>query len=112
MGRKRFQRLRHRLKNNALWTLALAALMPPPFPFTPVVAGTAAFQYPRRKMVMVLSCSRFARFVIEGVLAVLFGRKLLQLMRSSTMEYLVAGLIVFSIVASALALSGRMSRKN
>lgn len=49
VGRQRLERLRRRLKNNALWTLAVAALMPPPFPFTPVVAGTAAFQYPRKK---------------------------------------------------------------
>lgn len=60
---------------------------------------------------MVLSVSRFVRFVIEGGLAILFGRRLLRLMRSPIMDYLVAGLIVFSIAASALALSGRLRRR-
>jgi membrane protein YqaA with SNARE-associated domain len=110
VGRRRFEYIKRRVKNNALWTLAVAALLPPPFPFTAVVAGTAAFQYPRRKVLLILSFSRFARFVIEGALAIFFGRRLLRLVRSPIMEYLVAVLIVFSIAASAWALSGRMKR--
>ena len=108
VGRKRFERIKRRLKKNAGWALAFASLMPPPFPFTPVVAGTAAFQYPRKKLILVIAIARFARFVIEGGLAILFGRRVLQVMKSPVVDYIVAGLIVFSIVTSALAISGHL----
>lgn len=102
--RRRFNFIKRRIKNNAAWTLAVASLMPPPFPFTPFVAAAAAFQYPRKKILLVLSLSRLARFCIEGVLAIWFGRKLLRFARSPIMGYLIAILIVVSIAGSGLAI--------
>jgi membrane protein YqaA with SNARE-associated domain len=102
--RRRFGYIKRRIKNNAAWTLTVASLLPPPFPFTVLVAGAAAFQYPRKKMLLVLGLSRFARFFIEGVLAIRFGRTLLRLARSPMTGYLIAGLIVFSVAGSVLAI--------
>jgi hypothetical protein len=84
--------------------------MPPPFPFTPFVAAAAAFQYPRKKIMLVLSLSRLARFLIEGVLAIWFGRQLLRFARSPIMAYIMAMLIVVSVVGSGLAIRSWIKR--
>ena len=104
VGRKRFKTIGRRVKKNGAWALAIASLLPPPFPFTPVVAGAAAFQYPRKNALLVLSASRFARFLIEGILAIVFGRRLLRLARSPLLGYVIAGVIVVSLLGSALAI--------
>ena len=76
---KRLQYIRKRIKKGAAWALIVACLVPPPFPFTPFVAGAAALQYPRKKLLSVVSITRFARFAIEGLLAIFFGRRILRL---------------------------------
>ncbi len=73
-------------------SLALASLMPPPFPFTAFVAAAAAFQYPRKRLLLVVCPSRLSRFLIEGALGIFFGRRLLRLAGSATVAYLVGGL--------------------
>jgi membrane protein YqaA with SNARE-associated domain len=110
VSHKRFDYIKRHLKKNAAWTLALASFMPPPFPFTVFVAGTAAFQFPRKKLLVVLCVSRFARFLVEGLLAVWFGQRLLRFARSPVLGYLVAAVIVVSIAGSALAIRSWIKR--
>jgi hypothetical protein len=75
--------------------------MPPPFPFTVVIGGTAALQYPRKRLLTVVFLSRLVRFTIIGMLAILFSRRILDLARSRTVEYGVVALILLSIAVSA-----------
>jgi membrane protein YqaA with SNARE-associated domain len=102
--RQRLEYVRKRVKKNAAWALVLAALMPPPFPFTPFVAAAAALNYPRKRLLAVIGFSRLARFSIEGLLAILIGERILRLARSRSFEYVIAGLIFLSIAASAFSL--------
>src|SRR3954451_15401703 len=69
LPQKRVEYIKGKVKQRAGYALALAALMPPPFPFTPFVAAAAAFQYPRRKVVAVLMSARMLRFCVIGLLA-------------------------------------------
>lgn len=97
--------IKRRTKQSAVWALGIASLMPPPFPFTAFVAGAAALQYPRKKLLLVVSISRFARFSIEGLLAIYLGRRyLLRLALSPVFEYVIGGLIVVSIVGSIISI--------
>jgi membrane protein DedA with SNARE-associated domain len=48
IGDKRTEYVKKRVNRHGGWALAVAALMPQPFPFTPFVAGAAALQYPRK----------------------------------------------------------------
>ena len=89
---------------NAIWALAFASLMPPPFPFTPFVAAAAALQYPRRKLLSVIGAARLVRFSIEGVLAIVVGRKMLRYAQSAAFEYAVGDLIVVCVVGSVVSL--------
>src|SRR5262249_15596300 len=79
---KRLGYVRCRVERSAGWAVALASVMPPPFPFTPFVAAAAAFQYPRKKLLAVIGAARLARFTAVGLLAVVFGRRILRLAES------------------------------
>jgi membrane protein YqaA with SNARE-associated domain len=104
LGRRRLAFVKRRVNKSAVGALAFAALMPPPFPFTGFVAGAAALQYPRKRLLTVLFISRLARFLIEGVLAMMFSGALLRAIQSSTAEYIIGGLVVVSIAGSAFAI--------
>ena len=82
------------------FALAVASILPPPFPFTPFVIAAAAMQYPRRKLLSVIAVSRLIRFCIEGTLAVVFGRRILQLMESPMVQDSMIVLVIVSIVGS------------
>lgn len=93
--------------------IATAALMPPPFPFTPVIIVAAALQYPRNKMLAIIFGGRLVRFGIEGGLALIYGRGIIHLAESSTVEDFIIALVVISILGSAWSIFSwvRKSRK-
>jgi len=103
ISRRRLDYIKWQIEKRAGWALALASLMPPPFPFTPFVAAAAAFQYPRGKLLGVIALSRAVRFSIEGLLAIQFGRSILALAKAPAVQYGVIGLIVVSIAGSGLS---------
>ena len=90
------------VQEHAAWTQLAASILPPPFPFTPIVATAAAFKYPRKKLFSYVGAGRFARFLIEGVLAIHYGRWIIRQARSPILEDVMIALIVISIVASAI----------
>lgn len=81
--------------------LAVAALMPPPFPFTVFIIVAAALQYPLRKMLAIVAASRALRFAIDGALAVIFGRRILRMAQERWVESFVFALVAISIAGSA-----------
>jgi membrane protein YqaA with SNARE-associated domain len=52
-------------------------------PFTPVIAAASAFQYSRRKLLLLAFVARLARFSIVAALALIFGRQILSIARST-----------------------------
>jgi membrane protein YqaA with SNARE-associated domain len=100
---KRIEYVKKKLSKKAGWAIALGALMPPPFPFTAFVAASAAFQYPRKKLFSVLVPARFARFCVIGLLAIFFGDGVLRIADSPFVEYTLIGVVIISIVGSAVS---------
>jgi len=96
--------IRELVQKQAGWALAVAALMPPPFPFTAIVAAAAAFRYPRVKLLILVGAARFVRFAIEGALAIHYGRWIIQQAQSPLLDHIMIVLIVVSIGGSALAI--------
>jgi hypothetical protein len=84
--------------------LVAASILPPPFPFTAIVAAAAAFKYPRNKLFSFVGAGRFARFVIEGALAIHYGRWIIRQARSPILEDVMIALIVISIAASVISI--------
>jgi membrane protein YqaA with SNARE-associated domain len=50
VSRRQLEFVKGQVRNRAGWAIVFASLMPPPFPFTPIVAAASAFQYPSRKL--------------------------------------------------------------
>lgn len=101
---RRIKFVESHVREHAGWALAVSAVMPPPFPFTPVVVAAAASHYPRKKMFAVIGGARFLRFAVEGALAIWFGRQILSFVKSSAVEYTIIGLIVVAVIASAFSI--------
>ena len=81
--------------------IATAALMPPPFPFTPFIIVAGALQYPLKRMLLIIAACRALRFAIEGVLAVVYGRRIIQMAQSPYVEGFIMALVVISMAGSA-----------
>ena len=103
-GRLKF--VEGKIRNNAGWALAFASLMPPPFPFTPFVIAAAALDYPRKKLLTVIAFTRFLRFFLIGILALIFGRRILRWAESTAFQYVMIFLIVVAILASVISVVG------
>jgi membrane protein YqaA with SNARE-associated domain len=58
--------------------IAVPALLPPPMPFKVFVATAGALEYPRRRFVVTVMIARTARYLIEGILAIYFGKIVLR----------------------------------
>jgi membrane protein YqaA with SNARE-associated domain len=97
---RRIESVKRRVSEHAGWALAFASLMPPPFPFTPFVAGAAALQYPRKNLLAIVAATRFFRFGLEGFLALHFGTGILRLAAVPAVQYSVLALVVISIGGS------------
>jgi membrane protein YqaA with SNARE-associated domain len=107
---KRIEYLKAKVTQDAAWALALASLAPPPFPFTPFVMAASALQYPRRKLLSVVGASRMVRFTALGMLALRFGKGILQLTRNRFVEDALIALTVFCIVGSVVSVVGWLKR--
>lgn len=103
VGRKSLERLKGKIEKRGVWAVFFAALLPPPFPFTAVIAAASALQMARRGMLTAVFAGRMVRFTAESLLALYFGRRLLQYMKSDYVGYLVYGLMVVAVVGAFLS---------
>ncbi|PYS70388.1 MAG: hypothetical protein DMF69_13645, partial [Acidobacteria bacterium] len=108
---KTIQDLKQKMHDKAGATLFVTTLLPPPFPFTPVIMTASALQYPRAKLLGTVFLGRLIRYTIEAILALYFGRKLIRYMNSDLFAYLVYSMIGIAVVASAFSVLRWFSRK-
>ena len=101
---KRTAYVERKVKEQGGIAIATAALMPPPFPFTPFIIVAAALQYPRRKMLAIIAGCRALRFVIEGSLALIYGRRIIRMAQSPYVQGFIIALVVISMLGSALSI--------
>jgi len=94
------------MKEKAGWVLTLGSLMPPPFPFTVVVAAAGALRVPLKKALPFVAAGRLVRFTIEGVLAIYNDRWILSLERSPVLRDFTIAMIVVAVVGSAYSIYG------
>src|ERR1700761_8728462 len=93
---KRLAYVERKVTENGGIAIGTAALMPPPFPFTPFIIVAGALQYPRHKMLAIIAGCRGLRFAIEGSLALIYGRSIIRMARSPSVERLIIALVVIS----------------
>lgn len=102
-GEQKYKKIHDRIGNRAAAAVGLAGLLPPPFPFTVVIAAVAAVDYPIWRILVVNFCSRAVRFAILAILAIEFGHEVLQIAHSSAFEWGMIVFIALCVVASAFS---------
>ena len=107
---RRMDRLKQKLENKAWLTIFIATLMPPPFPFTPVVMTASALQCSRAIIIAAVGVGRLVRFTLEAILAIYFGRRVIAILNSPVVTYFVYGLIAIALVGSALSIMKWLKR--
>uniref|UniRef100_Q01UU0 Membrane protein n=1 Tax=Solibacter usitatus (strain Ellin6076) TaxID=234267 RepID=Q01UU0_SOLUE len=110
LPKKRLEYVKCKVQKNAAWALVLASIAPPPFPFTPFIMAAAALQYPRWRMAGIVGAARMVRFTTLGVLALLFGRRILRWVQSPTLQWMLLGLTVVCVIGSIISVIGWIRR--
>ena len=95
------QRVERAYARFGILALAIPALLPPPMPFKIFVATAGALQFPRRRFLITILLARSVRYYTEGVLAVYYGRRVLQFLQDNGLMIVTA---VFAVCLAALAI--------
>src|SRR2546430_766875 len=95
------QRVERAYARFGILALAIPALWPPPMPFKIFVATAGALQFPRRRFLITILLARSVRYYAEGVLAVYYGRRVLQFLQDNGLMIVTA---VFALCLAALAI--------
>ena len=107
---RRLQYVQRQVTRRAGLMLALAALMPPPFPFTMFVIVAAALKYPRARLLTVIGIARLARFFVEGFLALHYGKRILELSNTPVVQGIVLAIVIASVGGSAWSIYSWVKR--
>ena len=103
ISERKVEKLKSKLENKMGITVFIATLIPPPFPFTPVVMTASALQCSRGKLLGAVFIGRLVRFGAEAILALYFGRQVIAFINSDVVTYIVYGLIGIAVVLSTLS---------
>jgi membrane protein YqaA with SNARE-associated domain len=99
----RLETIRRRIKERGAIALASLSLIPPPFPFTPFVLAAGALEVRTATFFTAFAVCRLIRFGVEAVLAVKYGRRILQWLDSRFFQDVVAICIAVAIVLTILS---------
>jgi uncharacterized membrane protein YdjX (TVP38/TMEM64 family) len=104
VSKQKLDRLKDRMSTKAGITIFLATVLPPPFPFTPVVMTASALQVSRHKLFSIVFVGRLIRFTLEAIMALYFGRQVITYLDSDYVVYAIYGLIAVAVVGSVISL--------
>lgn len=91
------------VKKHGVWSVALAAILPPPIPLTPFVLAAGALKVSRSRFLVAFGVARVARYGLLAWLGVSFGRHFVHEWRhqietwSSTILWIYAIVMVLGI---------------
>ena len=102
-GPKKFARLHKMIDTHGGKAIFLACIAPPPFPFTMVIAIAAALDLSKLRICALNLLSRAIRFVVLGLLAIKYGRHILEMANSSVFRWSMFGFILICIAGSAFS---------
>jgi membrane protein YqaA with SNARE-associated domain len=84
-------------------SVAIPALLPPPFPIVPMLLAAGAMQYPTRKFLTALAVGRGIRFIILGYLGAHYGRHIVKFFAQYYWPIFIV-LIAFSVLGGLYGL--------
>jgi membrane protein YqaA with SNARE-associated domain len=77
IGKKKAEKVYDSFRKRGFVTVALGAIMPPPFPMVPVLLAAGALHYPRKKFLVSLSLGRGIRFLALSYMAHVYGNAII-----------------------------------
>jgi membrane protein YqaA with SNARE-associated domain len=100
---RRLERIRGRIKDKGAVAMALPAVLPPPFPFTPFVLTCGALEVDPFRFFLTFGGARVIRFGVEALLARRYGRGILRVLESDTFQMIVIGFVVIALVGTVVS---------
>ena len=97
---RRLELFRKRFSRRVAISTAIAALVPPPFPFTAVLVTCGAIRARTVEVLSGLAFARLLRFAVEAWLAHRFGRSILHVMESAPFRWVIGGFIVLAVAGT------------
>jgi membrane protein YqaA with SNARE-associated domain len=101
--RRHLDRLRCQVRDKGAVALALPAIMPPPFPLTPLVVTCGALKVDPYKFFSTFAAMRLLRFSIGAALARIYGRGILSVLESDQFRMVVIGFVVIAVVGTIIS---------
>ena len=102
-SQKKTQRIYAIFERWGFASVAIPAILPPPFPIVPMLLAAGAMQYPTKKFLAALTVGRGIRYTILGYLGAHYGRHIVRFFAQYYWPVLVA-LIAFSVVGALYGL--------
>jgi membrane protein YqaA with SNARE-associated domain len=94
-----------------LVSVAIPAILPPPFPIVPMLLAAGAMQYPARKFLAALAVGRGIRYTILAYLGAHYGRSIVRLFALYYWPVLIV-LIAFAVLGGLYGLFEYKRRQN
>src|ERR1700681_3061663 len=95
------------------WSIAIAALLPPPVPMVPFVIAAGATQYSTQKFLAALTLGRAIRYSLLALLAARYGRQIINFIAHPAHPtlYVVFGVAVVAGMIAFVVLSARKKKR-
>jgi membrane protein YqaA with SNARE-associated domain len=77
VGKPRAEKLYKRFEKGGFLTVFVGSILPPPFPFTPVLMAAGIMQYPRKQFFSALSAGRTVRYLVTAYLGRIYGQRVI-----------------------------------
>jgi membrane protein YqaA with SNARE-associated domain len=103
MPRRRLARLKEKVRTQGAVAMAVPALIPPPFPFTPFILTCGALEASQRSFLTTLAAVRLLRYGGESLLAVFYGGSIIRWMDSEVFRAVVWIFFVLIIAGTAFS---------
>ena len=76
VGKARAEKVYTQFRKRGFLTIAIGAILPPPFPIVPFLIAAGALQYPKKNFLAALATGRTIRFFTLAYLAHLYGKQI------------------------------------
>jgi membrane protein YqaA with SNARE-associated domain len=103
LSKKRAAKVCKAFERRGFASIAIPALLPPPFPFLPFLLAAGAMQYSQKKFLAALTLGRGVRYTIVAWLGFHYGRHILRFF-SQYYKLALAVLIGLAVLGSILSL--------
>ena len=103
IGERRLKRISNKVSGGPGASVALLAIIPPPFPFTPFVMTSGALGVSAWAFLGTLAGMRAVRFGIESILARRYGTGILGWMKTPSFKMVVAGFIALALIGTVVS---------